>query len=205
MCLFTKKNENFSFNFVNSPLKCGSWNQFTRTMTVLDNSACSRWQHWCFLPHCLPRLDTLLNVRQVVLHLLRCKSAESIAVADPNLYVVLRHLTLEALLEGENSSVHSILELQVLGVPLLQKRLARLIPSTDQERDSKGPHPTRLGVLLHNQRHPVNQLRRGDGLVVHEVVVLCHFPGPADEKSVVRAHPAVHHPDIASDLLNLVG
>merc|ERR1719209_1665330 len=202
-------------------------------MTVLFNCLLQVTAMLFSATRCLPRLDALLNVCQVVLHLLRCKSAESIAVADSNLDVVLSHLTLEALLEGENSSVYGILELQVLGVPLLQEslaidavlahrgrlpgkvgatgvaleqeRLARLIPSTDQERDSEWPHPTRLGVLLHNQCHPVNQLRRGDGLVVHKIVVLCHFSGPADEKSVVGAHPAVHHPNVASDLFNLVG
>ena len=33
-------------------------------------------------------------------------------------------------------------------------------------------YPARLGVLLHDERHSVHQLRRGDRLVIHKVVVL---------------------------------
>merc|ERR1719370_1471703 len=98
--------------------------QFMRTMTLLFKCLLQVTAMLFLATQCFLRLDALLNVCQVVLHLLRCESAESIAVADPDLDVVLSHLTLKALLEGENGSVYGILELQVLGVPLLQESLA---------------------------------------------------------------------------------
>ena len=78
-------------------------------------------------------------------------------------------------------------------------------------------YPSRLGVLLHDKRHSVHQLRRGDRLMIHEVVVLkgksekftknflsshnlCHLSCSADEKPVIRSHPTVHHANVSSDL-----
>ena len=48
---------------------------------------------------------------------------ESPLVTDANLDVILGHLTLEALLEGEDGCVHGVLKLEVLGVPFLKERL----------------------------------------------------------------------------------
>merc|ERR1711972_372847 len=127
----------------------------------LQHSRLGRW--FCLV------LKGLLNVRQVVLHLLWRKPAETIAVADSNLNIILGHLTLKTFLQGQNGSVHCILQLQVFRIPLLQEclavdtvlahssrlpgkvgatwvalekqRLPRLIPATDEERHSKWPHP----------------------------------------------------------------
>ena len=51
---------------------------------------------------------------------------------------------------------------------------------------------------------PVDELGRGDGLVVHEIVVLGHLPRPPHQEPVVWPHPTVHHPDVLGDLLYLV-
>ena len=48
---------------------------------------------------------------------------ESPLVTDANLDVILGHLTLEALLEGEDGGVHGVIKLEVLGVPFLKERL----------------------------------------------------------------------------------
>ena len=58
---------------------------------------------------------------------------------------------------------------------------------------------------LHDESDPVHKLGSGDVLVVHEVIVLSHLPGPPDEQPVVGPHAAVHHADVVSDLLDLVG
>ena len=41
--------------------------------------------------------------------------------------------------------------------------------------------------------------------MIHEVVVLSHLSRPPDEQPVVGPHAAVHHADVVSDLLYLVG
>ena len=86
-----------------------------------------------FTDHCRLFLS-LLNVGQVILDLLRCQTPETIhnssesssshtrvpeasLVADADLDVVFRHLTLEPLLESEDGGVHGVLQLQVLRVP----------------------------------------------------------------------------------------
>ena len=58
-------------------------------------------------------------------------------------------------------------------------------------------------VDLHDESHPGDELGRSDGLVIHEGVVLGHLPCAPHEKTVVGPHPAVHHPDVVRDLLDL--
>ena len=73
------------------------------------------------------------KVEQFPRSCLGCEPAETVVVADADLNVILRHLTLETLLQiemcqhllvlqyfhlqGQNGSVHCILQLQVLRVP----------------------------------------------------------------------------------------
>ena len=96
-------------------------------------------------------------------------------------------------------------EVRAAGVALEEERLAGLVPAADEQRDAEGPHAAGLGVLLHDERHAVHQLRRGDVLVVHQVVVLRHLARAPDQQPVVGPHAAVHHPDVAGNLLDLVG
>ena len=76
--------------------------------------------------------DPLGNVSQVVLNFLGCQTSamelltnwlirvnplpESSIVADTNLNIILSHLPLETFLESQDSSVDSVLQLQILGV-----------------------------------------------------------------------------------------
>ena len=70
------------------------------------------------------------------------------------------------------------------GITLEQVGLAIILVATaDQERDAEGTDAARLGVLLHHHGHALHQLRRRNGLVVHEVVILGHLAGTTNKKS----------------------
>ena len=66
----------------------------------------------------------LSNVGEIVLDLLGREPPEALLVADADLHVVLVHLSLEALLQGEDGRVHGVLQLELLVEALLEEGLA---------------------------------------------------------------------------------
>ena len=141
------------------------------------------------------------NVGEIILDLLGREPPEALLVADADLHVVLVHLALKALLEGQDGRVHGVLQLELLVEPLLEERLAvdevlahgrglpgevgargvaleevglalLRVPAADEEGDPEWPDAAGLRVLLHHHRHAGHQLGGGDRLLVHQLVVL---------------------------------
>ena len=88
-------------------------------------------------------------------------------------------------------------------IALKQTWLA-VIPAGDQQRYAERSHTAWLGVLLHDVRHSLHQLRSRNRHRVHKLILLCDLTGLAHQQSIVRTHARVDHADVSGDRLDLV-
>ena len=159
----------------------------------------------------------LLDLTQVILDLGGRENLERLVGAhDAHLDVGVIHGTLETLLEGQQSRVDRILQLQVVVVALLEEGLrvdhvladgagfpgevrpARvdlvelrpiMVEAREQKRHAKGPHASPLRELLHDGGELSHKHRHRDHFSVNAVIGLRTFAALAHEHSEVGAHP----------------
>jgi len=173
---------------------------------------------------------TLSDGCQIVLDFGGSESFKTGFVAKPDFDVVLRHLTFEGFLEGEDGGVNGILQLQLFVVTLLEERLPAdevlanrsrfpreirtrwialkevrsfVVPANEKHRDAERSNAALLRVFLHDAGHALNQLHGGNRFLIRQKVVLRQLSGSPDQQAVVGAHSAVHHADVFGDLLDL--